>query len=298
LRTTSPRAWQLFAAPAVVVVCAAVDDPGNNTWAGGSVYLFGLATMLALSATELWRLGDRRRPVTSALAVSASIAGAFYYLRFLLYVTDGPDGDLFEMYAGSDLATMVNMVLLVTVSYSMTALSNDQSTSELRRRATHDSLTNLLNHREFLARGEIELRRVRRRPGGTGSLILADLDHFKSVNDTHGHLVGDRVLETFAAVCKASVRSTDLVGRYGGEEFIVFLPGSDARAALAITSQISQTMAATATPDGVTSTASYGIAEVDRTSTLVDVIAAADLALYRAKASGRDQAVIAGQPTG
>jgi diguanylate cyclase (GGDEF)-like protein len=295
LRTAPPPLWQLLAFPLLVAALAATDDPGTNTWAGGSLYLFALSALLGLCATELWRLDHGRRAVTTALMFSAALASAFHVLRLALYLTTGPDSEVFAQFAGSGLATLVNTVLLVVVSYTMTALSNDQSTSDLRRRATHDGLTNLLNHTEFLARAEVELHHVRR-TGSHASLILADLDLFKSVNDTYGHPVGDRVLETFASVCMAAVRSTDLVGRYGGEEYIVFLPGSDARTAAATTTMISQAMAQIELVPGLRTSASYGIAEVGDSGSLTEIIAAADAALYQAKAAGRDRAVVAGQP--
>lgn len=292
LRTSSIPVWSLVAGPALVGLMAATDDPAANDWAGGSWYLLMVTVMLALVAVELMRLGPREAPATLAMIVAALLASSFYGFRLIAYLVVGPRDDFFVTYAGSEMATLTNTVLLVTVSYSMTALSTSQSTTELRRRATHDGLTNLLNHTEFLARAAGQMTRMQRR-GRPGALILADLDHFKKINDSHGHQAGDEVLKVFAAACVATVRSTDLVGRYGGEEYVIFLPGSTVDDAADIAARISQRLLAATLRRDVHPTASYGIAGIEPHMTLDDLVASADTALYRAKESGRDRFVIA-----
>lgn len=292
LRTAPLRLAIVCVGPALVGVMAALDTPSTNDWAGGAWYLLMVAVMLGLCAVELWRLGPHRAPAANAMIVAATLASGFYALRLAVFLAVGPRHDLFIHVAGSQLATLVNMVLLVTVSYSMTALSTDQTTSELRRRATHDGLTNLLNHTEFLVQADIQMHHAQR--GGTrGALILADLDHFKKINDAFGHQAGDEVLKTFAAACLAAVRSTDVVGRYGGEEYVVFLPGSNVTEAAEVASRISRGLAAACQVHHTRATASYGIAAAEADMTLDDLVAAADIALYRAKATGRDRYVIA-----
>ena len=113
---------------------------------------------------------------------------------------------------------------MVVASFTMAELSYEQQTQDLRARATVDGLTGLLNRTAFLDLAEDELRRLNR-ASTTASLILADLDHFKAINDEYGHSAGDTALQAFADACMSTVRSTDLVGRYGGEEFIILLPG-------------------------------------------------------------------------
>lgn len=297
LRTDPLPLWMLCAGPALVGVMAALDDPGSNDWAGGSWYLLMVATMLVLGAGELVRLGRRQTPATLAMIVAASLASSFYYFRLIAYMAVGPRDDFFTTYAGSQLATLANTILLVTVSYSMTALSTDQTTTELRRRATHDGLTNLLNHTEFLSRAAAHVKRRQRSrtPGVLGTLILADLDHFKAINDAHGHQAGDKVLQAFAAACLATVRSSDLVGRYGGEEYIILLPGSTVDEASDIALRISRRLSETPLAQGIRPTASYGIASIGPQMTIDELIEAADTALYRAKETGRDRSVIADQ---
>ncbi len=292
LRTSPLPPWTLLAGPALVGVMAATDDPGTNDWAGGSGYLFIVALMLGLCAVELWRLGPPRVPATTALMAAAALASSFYVFRLVAFLAVGPQGDFFVAYAGSGIATLANTVLLVTVSYGMSALSTDQTTSDLRRRATHDGLTDLLNHTEFLSLAGIEMLHAQRH-GTNASLILADLDHFKKVNDVLGHQAGDDFLRTFAAACVAATGPTDLVGRYGGEEYVLFLPGSDVDDAAIVASRIAEALAAATVGPSAHPTASFGIAGVEPHLSIDGLVAAADAALYRAKATGRDRYVIA-----
>lgn len=294
LRTSSLPPWALVAGPALVAVMAAFDDPSTNTWAGGPWYLLVVTVTLGLGSIELLRLGPSRTPATTTMIVAAALASGFYLFRLVTYLTVGPRDDFFLRFAGTQTTTLASTVLLVAVSYSMTALSTDRATTDLRRRATHDGLTNLLNHNEFLSRAGAELQRVQR-TGAPAVLILADLDHFKQINDARGHQAGDEVLKAFASACMASVRPTDLVGRYGGEEYVLFLSGSGVDAATEVASNVSRALLAATAEHDTRPTVSYGIADVEPSMTLDELIAAADAALYRAKESGRDRYVIAGQ---
>jgi diguanylate cyclase (GGDEF)-like protein len=189
---------------------------------------------------------------------------------------------------------VVTIVLLVTVSFSMTALSNEQLINGLNERATRDGLTGLLNRTAFMELATQEMSRLHS-AGSISTLILADLDHFKALNDSHGHAAGDTAIQAFAAACQASVRHTDLVGRYGGEEFTILLPGADLESAEIIANEISRRFASAEAPDGVTfPTVSYGIApSALANADVAHMILAADKAMYEAKALGRNRAVCA-----
>lgn len=198
---------------------------------------------------------------------------------------------MFVVFFGSSVTTLLTMVLLIAVSFSMAALSSEQATKDLSARANQDGLTGLLNRQGFFDRAGNELRR--RSVAGTSVLILADLDHFKAVNDTYGHAAGDRVLQAFAAVCRNSVRPGDLIGRYGGEEFVILLSDTGADRAQELTRDIGRRLKATQSQDGITyPTVSFGIAEVRAGPLdLATMIAMADTAMYQAKANGRDTVV-------
>ncbi|ACA58931.1 diguanylate cyclase [Candidatus Desulforudis audaxviator] len=163
----------------------------------------------------------------------------------------------------------------------------------------HDALTGCHTRGYFVARVEEEIFRSRRE-GTLFSLLLADLDDFKQVNDTHGHLVGDHVLREFGAVLWASFRQTDVVARYGGEEFAVLMPKTDLAAALAAAERAREAWLAhplTVPGDGarLRVTFSGGVVEGGReTAGVNEILAAADRALYAAKAAGEDRIVAGG----
>lgn len=163
--------------------------------------------------------------------------------------------------------------------------------------ATTDALTGLRNRRFLETRLADELARAKRsrRPF---SLILIDVDHFKKVNDTWGHLAGDRVLATVARIVAQSIRSTDLAARYGGEEFCILAPETDAEGARILAERIREEVAAREIdlPEGGSTrvTASFGVAEFGVSAIDEDgLFQAADDALYAAKESGRNQVRIA-----
>jgi diguanylate cyclase (GGDEF)-like protein len=292
LRAATPKWWQLAAAPAVSTVAAAADHPAVNIWPGGAVFLGAMSLMIGLAARELWRLEPGYSRVRIPLALTAGIVAAYYFCRMAVFIFEGPGGPVFVGYFGSAATTIITMVLLVVVSFSMAALSSEQQTRALRAVATQDGLTGLLNRAAFLELASDELHRLQQNRA-SGSLILADLDHFKAVNDTYGHAAGDVALQSFASACNATVRSTDLVGRYGGEEFILLLPGANADSAEAITTEINRQLETIHGPGGARMpTASYGIAPIgDDPSGLDELIATADAALYRAKSLGRNRTV-------
>jgi diguanylate cyclase (GGDEF)-like protein len=158
-----------------------------------------------------------------------------------------------------------------------------------------DSLTGLLNHARFKERLGLELERARRH-GTVLSLVLLDLDHFKSVNDSFGHLVGDRVIRGLARSLQKRLRRTDVIGRYGGEEFAALLPNTPPDAALLTMDRIRERFAAGSFDTENTSFSvsfSAGIATSHARSEPETMISAADAALYAAKRAGRNRVMLA-----
>jgi diguanylate cyclase (GGDEF)-like protein len=169
---------------------------------------------------------------------------------------------------------------------------------EMRFKATHDALTTLWNRAAILSLVRNELSRSFRE-GRPTSLLLCDIDHFKQVNDIHGHLAGDMVLEEVAKRLTASVRSYDAVGRYGGEEFLILLSECDEHGLAVRAEDVRRAIACT--PIAIDSTRlsmtiSIGALTCngkDAFLPLEHILAQADTALYQAKAAGRNRTIIA-----
>ena len=160
--------------------------------------------------------------------------------------------------------------------------------------AQTDPLTQLLNRRALTERLVSELDRARRY-GHSVVVLMLDIDHFKKINDTRGHLVGDGVLKDTAEILRTAVRSADFIARYGGEEFVVVLPETSMEGAVTFAERLRERISGTpfeGGPDGVLAvTLSIGVAlfPAPRTTSVDDLLAAADTALYRAKTEGRDR---------
>lgn len=181
---------------------------------------------------------------------------------------------------------------IVGGSFAFLLLHRDRVEAEMRRLATTDGLTGLLNRRAFMDQAERELARARRM-AVPYAVLMMDLDHFKRVNDAHGHQAGDRVLADFARRLEACLRAEDLLGRYGGEEFCAILPGTTPERALEIGERIraavlDPALGGLAKPVSV----SVGVAVCqasDPSVTLDHAISRADVALYDAKRHGRNR---------
>lgn len=168
----------------------------------------------------------------------------------------------------------------------------------LRQLTQVDSLTGGYNRRFFDSRLAEEFRRHRRfkRPM---AVCLMDLDHFKQINDTHGHQTGDRVLRAVADETRSHLREVDMFCRYGGEEFVCLLPETDAEDAVAVAERIREALAELKLPGNdieISPTASFGVSALtDSTADGPALFAEADRAMYRAKQAGRNRVVLAGR---
>jgi diguanylate cyclase (GGDEF)-like protein len=171
-----------------------------------------------------------------------------------------------------------------------------QSNQELLQLASTDLLTGLANRRAIMQQAMVEIRRANRYQKDLAVLML-DIDHFKQINDQHGHAAGDKVLAEFADLCRQSIRDTDLAGRYGGEEFFILLPEIDLKTAILSAERIRMTVAGhafTLRDNTVLNiTCSLGIAMYlpDRDD-LDKLLLRADQALYQAKHQGRNRCCV------
>jgi diguanylate cyclase (GGDEF)-like protein len=164
---------------------------------------------------------------------------------------------------------------------------------DLQHQAHFDHLTGLANRRYFLNQGRSELARIGRY-GGALSLIMFDIDHFKRINDTYGHDIGDLVLQKIATISRKTMRKSDIIGRIGGEEFVVLLPHADKQRAMRAAERLRAAIAkGQVQPQGGSPlhfTASFGVITTnDKSQNINELLIQVDAAMYRAKQSGRNR---------
>lgn len=253
----------------------------------------------AIPSTEVYRQLARVRDVTLLIvAATLILAGGLGYALGLVIVR--PLNHLTRA-AGQVAAGDLDIDLAVTkggeVGY-LTEVFNDMvarlrtSRLELERLSVTDPLTGLDNRRRMMEALQNEVLRSRRLKHSF-AVLMADVDHFKSYNDAHGHPAGDEVLKRVATVLRGTTRDVDLVARYGGEEFFVLMPETNAAGAAEMAERIRQHLAAQRLAAGAV-TLSVGVAEFPRHGDSGDtLIRVADAALYDAKRMGRDRVVVA-----
>jgi diguanylate cyclase (GGDEF)-like protein len=251
---------------------------------------------LALTVYEFWR--ERAEPLLSrwpAIIVLVSQMVALSVRVALVILT--PLTATHDFFRSPTFAVMAFTTVLYTITVAFLLLSMTKERGELRHKtaALVDPLTGLANRRAFLADADEFMSRNGKR-GEPLTVMLADLDRFKAINDRFGHAVGDHVLRVFADMVRRTLRAQDLSGRMGGEEFAFLMPGTGAAEAARIAERIRAHFAdAARSVDGhaVAPTVSVGVATTSASSVqLADLMAAADRALYRAKAEGRNRVAV------
>ncbi|ULU27757.1 tetratricopeptide repeat-containing diguanylate cyclase [Dyella terrae] len=195
----------------------------------------------------------------------------------------------------------IALLLLLVISIAAWLLRIKRSQLRFKMLSFRDSLTGIFNHQHFVSEAERVLRTTERK-SGAACLISIDLDHFKLINDTHGHAVGDIVLKHTVTLCQRQLRPTDLFGRLGGEEFGILLPDCTREQGVAIADRIRTAIEATPVEgDGrlVTFSASIGLASTDSSGYELQLLRReADAALYRAKRTGRNRVIADNQLPG
>lgn len=181
-------------------------------------------------------------------------------------------------------ASLALLHLLLTLAFRRL----EQQRRALERAATHDPLTGAGNRRA-LRHSLRAAHSLARRQRAAMALVMLDVDHFKAVNDRHGHLAGDRVLRRLATLCMSRLRSHDRLFRYGGEEFVVLLPFTGLTEARHVAESLRAVVARGTQATGVSVTLSAGVAELRPEESVTAWLARADAALRRAKRAGRDR---------
>lgn len=194
---------------------------------------------------------------------------------------------------GARFAMVLDQIVGVFIYFGYAAMAAERANRALQHLAETDPLTGLWNRRGLARR--LDRRFVRSGPRPQAGILILDIDHFKAINDRHGHEGGDLVLEAFAARMKAALRSTDLIARWGGEEFLAVLPGTDGPELLRIAERLRASLAETPFPlpaGPLAVTASIGAALMEPgAARFEEATQRADAALYAAKLQGRNRVV-------
>ncbi|MBL0728125.1 diguanylate cyclase [Piscinibacter sp. HJYY11] len=254
----------MFAAQ-MVLVCVALAMPAphiGRRWRG-----LLLASFVALTIVTLWR----------------GVLGAFFTEAYPFFRATHPVNVA---------AVFLNHVALSLCTLGLLAAWREEAERELRRQAQTDGLTGLLNRQAFLERAQVALAHATRYNEPL-TLLMLDVDHFKRINDQHGHAAGDVALQTIATGLRSCVRAGDLYCRYGGEEFCVLLSRAEAKDAMRFDERLRGCLITHARDTGAEPLDySAGVATRQASDTTMDaLLLRADAALYQAKAEGRGRLV-------
>jgi len=248
----------------------------------------GMQSMLTVL---IWRQGKEIFS-TRYTVVVLLVHVAVLVLRFLTALLPLPGENLLEPSRIQTLYISANACIILALNIGLILMASDRLREEFEHAASHDSLTNALLRRTLIERCEQELERCRRH-GRSMVVLMLDIDHFKTINDTHGHQMGDRVLVDFVNRITPLLRRPDQLGRFGGEEFVVLLPETTQEEALVVAERIRirvglpmNDLPAISVSIGMTSNRPD---EAD----LDALLARADKALYKAKEAGRNRIVAA-----
>jgi two-component system, sensor histidine kinase LadS len=299
LRRFSPRIYAMFGWFALAFVFITIANLakliGFGMWVSalGNLLFITLAVFTMVVAFLAWRRGNRAAGwfmIAWALLEGFTLTAA---VRFLF--TASVDASPLLYYYGLPLS-MVAAAVLIALGVADRLRAQRLALTEAERRAQTDPLTGVLNRRSLIERLDAACLRARAR-GLPISLLFIDLDHFKEINDSFGHQAGDACLRAIIDPIHAELRQSDVIGRYGGEEFVVILSSADAAAANPIAQRILERVAGVRV-DGFGSpirlTCSIGVAASDRLDVWGEhLIAQADAAVYLAKRLGRNQVQMA-----
>ena len=242
-----------------------------------------VATVCLAHAWLMWKKSGKT--LAGRIALAVLIGGAA--VQLMRFVTAGlyPAGENAMDASAQNVTYLAAFAFaIVLIAISQVLLATERLREELERAATHDSLTDAYTRRYMKEALQRELSRCLRHKRQM-AVLLIDIDHFKKVNDSLGHLEGDRVLTEFVANIKALLRGADLLGRFGGEEFVVLLPETTLTVATAVAERVRSAMSSWGGP-----TVSVGVTSSRTNGDSVDaVLARADAAMYRAKSKGRNR---------
>ena len=254
--------------------------------------LFMTGFLAVMFGTQIWVLWARRREsfATSLMVLTLAFLCITMGIRFISALNEPPPVGIFVYSAFQAFYLASNSIGILLLSISAILLSSEQLRSEMEKLLRYDVLTGALTRRTVFEYAQEELARSSRREAPF-SILLLDLDHFKEINDLYGHQMGDTVLTRFVQCAEQVLRRPSVIGRYGGEEFIVILPDTTEEQAVQVAERIQSDLRTQTVPPKFT--VSIGVVcSVDAgLDTLDALIGRADAALYCAKRDGRDRIV-------
>lgn len=280
----------------LVTIVLIIDMPRNSL---PRAVLYQLPYLLVqLIGVFVILTSARRQALDITLLVLLTLSGLHFIAKPLLAAAIG-SGATPQAYLGSTYAAIsqaTGAVLLIANGLLMLLIIVRDSMAEMTARSETDTLSGLLNRRGFEDRAD-KLLATTQRAGIPGAMLVADLDHFKSINDTFGHEAGDRVIAAFAEVLETFADPRSVMGRLGGEEFAVFMPATNLATARLYAEGVRSgfsSMAISGLPQGLAVSASFGVAPLEPSDSLSDLLRRSDAALYEAKKSGRDRVCVSG----
>ncbi|MER7363184.1 GGDEF domain-containing protein [Nonomuraea wenchangensis] len=285
-RVTSAAAIGLAGCTASVLFHRFVAEPGLLSQGSGPPIIFAVLAAVLFALLNI-----------ALIAIAALTAEPDMGWREVLWDKESLLLDIVELCLGISVAIVcgLNLALLLLALPPVVLLQRSLLHAQLQAAARTDAKTGLLNAAAWHREADMEIVRARR-TGASLALLIIDIDHFKRVNDAHGHLAGDQVLIGVASTLRGQLREYDVVGRFGGEEFVVLLPGADAHEARRVAERLRTRIRHLAVPADDTLirvTVSTGVALMYvHGDDLIELLAAADLALYRAKELGRDRVCV------
>jgi diguanylate cyclase (GGDEF)-like protein len=251
----------------------------------------GNGIFFLLTARTLAQGGYQRVPMRYLVAAVAGAHGVFLLLRPLLFGIGAVQANASLAAQIPHLIMLEFLIALLFMAFGTLMLANEFTTNELRQLAEIDSLTSIFNRRAFFTLLNKALHQSQRTGMGLAVLVV-DLDHFKSINDTYGHQGGDEVLRHFVQTATQCLRQQDVMGRLGGEEFAIFLPGVDAKGAQVVAERLRAAVASrpAALQQGSHAlTISLGLTLCVPGDTPDTALHRADQAMYQAKERGRNR---------
>lgn len=298
-----PRHDRFTLGTAAIATALLLALPTDGSFDRLRMATFSLAKALLLFGGPMRVLKQLKATIGWIGVAVALLPSAAYSLQGLVVAVyfaflSGPVVNLNTQMLNTPGKVIAAMIAFGLFNFSFLFMLLSRLVAQLRHHATHDALTGVMNRHGFDTMLARRWQRRQRGPSSSLSVVLVDVDHFKQVNDEHGHPAGDEVLRHIAGVLVASVRPADLVARLGGEEFVVVLTDASASQAHEVAERVRAAVQAAEldlNSGRVRVTVSGGIAECRSEDRHIgDLLARADLALYAAKGSGRNRVCIAG----